>query len=97
MSAPEYDGHEFVMILREGKDATGAPTLEAAGVIRPEPLDLNHPVHRVGHFVAANINAIAAAAMQMGSVPTKEQNPAEPQVITGDRERTIVLPPGARA
>lgn len=85
----EYTGPEFVLILREGTDEEGKPTLEAAGVSRPEEFIPNSPAHVVGRFIGQNMGLLASMAVRQAEPP-----PETPAVIGPDRERTILLPGG---
>lgn len=91
-AAPAYEGPEFVIVIREGKDETGAATVEMAALGRPEPLDFSNPIHAIGAFIASNFQGIAQAAAQMARQATQEPAVEEAKVIGPDRERTILLP-----
>ncbi len=94
-AVPAYEGPEFVIVIREGKDDQGETTIEMAALGRPEPLDLGNPVHAIGAFIATNFRGISQAAAMMARQaaegPGAEQV-EETKVIGPDRERTILLP-----
>lgn len=76
---------QFVLVLQ---DADGK--IEIAGVQRPEQFDGSLISHVVGRWLADNINQVVRFAME-----EHRRSSEEPVVIDGDRERTILLPPGA--
>jgi hypothetical protein len=74
-----------VLVILQDNLATGE--LEIGGIQRPLEFNPNSPAHVVGKFLSENMEQICVAAVA-------SQRPATPDVIDGDRERTIVLPGG---
>lgn len=95
MSAPESQAPvqgQVLIILNDNLD-TGE--LEIGGIQRPLEYSDSSPAHRVGKFLADNMQQIVAAAAAGVQIAPDEEDD-QPRIITGERERTIVTETGRR-
>lgn len=81
---------QVLIILNDNLD-TGE--LEIGGIQRPLEYSDTSPAHRVGKFLADNMQQIVAAAAAGARIaPDEDDEDDQPQIIGPDRERTIVVP-----
>lgn len=82
-----------VLIILQDNLSTGE--LDVGGVQRPSEFNAKSPAHVVGKFIAENLDQIIIAA-QHAAAGLDRPDVGE-SIIGPDRERTIILPPGAGA